>query len=146
MAGTGATRVTAQAPHRRALVALLGGTAVAAAGGAAQLVAGVATPPDEDLPPGLTTWVVPGGWLLGSVAVPCGLAAWLAWRGSPRAPVAAVVAAGALAVELLVQVPYVGTNPLQAVMGGVAVGVTALALDARRHGWRAGHRPARPHR
>jgi len=35
-------------------------------------------------------------------------------------------------VELLVQIPFVGLDPLQAVMGAVALAVLTLATRARR--------------
>ena len=74
-------------PHRAALVALNGLTAVAATAGAVQLVAGVATPPDSDLPWPLTGWTLPGLWLLLTVALPTGAAGGLPWRRAPSAPV-----------------------------------------------------------
>ena len=111
----------------RALAAVAGLTSVAAWIGAAQLVLGVYTPPVSDLEPlGLQSWLVPGLWLAASVAVPCLVVAVMAGRRSPRTGWAALVAAGLLAVELAVQVPFVGLDPLQAVMGTVAVVVAAL--------------------
>ena len=47
-----------------------------------------------------------------------------------------LVASGLLGVELVVQIPFVGTNPLQAVFGAVAVGLAAVAIRSRRLGWR----------
>ena len=91
----------------------------------------------DDLEPlGLTSWVLPGIWLFASVAVPCVTASVLALRRRPTAPLAAVAAGGLLAVELLVQIPFVGLNPLQALFGLVAVALVGLGLDARRRGWR----------
>jgi hypothetical protein len=57
-----------------------------------------------------------------------------AWR---RAPLAAAVltASGALGVELLMQIPFLGPSLLQAVYGAFAVGLGGLALRARRAGW-----------
>ena len=49
-----------------------------------------------------------------------------------RAPLAALVAAGLLLVELAVQIPFVGLDPLQAVMGTVALAMLTLAWLARR--------------
>src|SRR4249920_722525 len=75
-------------PFRRTMVAVetlvgLGGLA-----GSIQLLAGVATPPVSVLRPlGLSSWTLPAGWLFLSVALPSGLAAWLAWRRSRWAPV-----------------------------------------------------------
>lgn len=111
---------------------------VAAAGlaGAIQLGTGTFTPPVSDIESlGLTSWVVPGVWLFASVAVPSGAAAWLAWRRSPTAPTAVLIASGLLGVELLVQIPFVGPSALQAVLGTAAVGLGGLAFHARRHGW-----------
>ena len=106
--------------------------ALGAIGGAVQLVTGTAVPPVEDLEPlGLTSWVLPGVWLFASVAVPSTVAAWLAWRRSPHAPTAVLVASALLAVELLVQIPFVGPSVLQAVMGTVAIVLAVLALAAR---------------
>lgn len=122
-------------PHRRTLLGIEVLVSLAALEGAGQLALGVATPPDADLPGSLGSWLLPGLWLLSSVAVPSGLAAWLLLRRSSRAPAAVLLAAAALAVELLVQIPFVGPSLLQAVLGCVAVGSVALALDARRRGW-----------
>lgn len=106
--------------------------AVGAVGGTVQLVTGTAAPPVDDLEPlGLTSWVLPGVWLFASVAVPSTLAAWLAWRRSSHAPTAVLVASALLAVELLVQIPFVGPSVLQAVFGTVAIVLAVLALAAR---------------
>ncbi|WP_298460798.1 hypothetical protein [uncultured Cellulomonas sp.] len=111
--------------------------AVAGLGGAAALVAGLGTPPVAAIAPlGLSSWVLPGVWLAGTVAVPSGAAALLAARRSPHAPDVVLLAAGALAVELVVQVPFIGPHPLQAVFGAAAVTLAALGSDARRRGWR----------
>jgi hypothetical protein len=107
--------------------------ALGGAAGAVQLVTGTFTPPVSDLAPlGLTSWVLPGLWLFASVAVPWSFAALLAWRRSPRAPLAVLVACGLLVLELLVQIPFVGPSALQAVMGSVAVVLGVLAVRARR--------------
>lgn len=122
-------------PHRRTLTAVLALLALAGAAGAGQLVVGVSTPPVEDLEPlGLTTWVLPGIWLLVSVAVPSAVAAVATWQRRGRATDLALLAAGLLAVELVVQIPFVGPSPLQAVLGVVAALVAWLAVDARRAG------------
>ena len=106
--------------------------AVGAVGGTVQLITGTAAPPVEDLEPlGLTSWVLPGLWLFASVAVPSTVAAWLAWRRSPRAPAAVIMASALLAVELLVQIAFVGPSVLQAVFGTVAIVLAGLALVAR---------------
>ena len=110
--------------------------AVGAVGGAVQLITGTAVPPIDDLEPlGLTSWVLPGVWLFASVAVPSTVAAWLAWQRSSHAPIAVLVASTLLAVELLVQIPFVGPSMLQVVLGTVAIALapapaTALALPA----------------
>jgi hypothetical protein len=41
------------------------------------------------------------------------------------------------AIEVIVQIPFIGPNPLQAVFGSMAVAIGALALRARQAGWRA---------
>lgn len=106
--------------------------ALGAIGGTLQLITGTAAPPVEDLEPlGLTSWVLPGAWLFASVAVPSTVAAWLAWRRSPHAPMAVLVASALLAVELLVQIPFVGPSVLQAVFGLIAIVLVALAIVAR---------------
>jgi hypothetical protein len=105
---------------------------VGALSGTLQLLTGTATPPVEDLEPlGLTSWVLPGLWLFASVAVPSTVAAWLAWRRSLHAPTAVLVASALLAVELLVQIPFVGPSLFQAVFGTVAIVLAVLALVAR---------------
>jgi hypothetical protein len=71
-----------------------------------------------------------------SVALPSGLAAWLAWRRSVWAPTAALVASALLAIELLVQIPFLGPSILQVIFGAVAVGMAVVSLLARRAGWR----------
>jgi hypothetical protein len=40
-----------------------------------------------------------------------------------------------MAFEVLVQIPFLGRSPLQAVVGGTAVGLALLARRARRSGW-----------
>lgn len=118
---------------RRPIIGLSTATATAALVGAVQLATGTFTPPVSDLEGlGLDTWLLPGLWLALSVAVPCGVAALLAFRRSPSAGNATVVAAGLLAVELLVQVPFVGADALQVVMGLVAVLLAVMGVAARR--------------
>ena len=132
-AGTTATR-----PHRRTLAAAELVLAVAGTAGAVQLATNFVTPPVSDLDPlGLSSWTLPGVWLFGTVAVPSAVAGWLTWRGAEGAPIAVLVASGLLAVELLVQIPFVGGSALQVVFGSAAAGLAWLALDARRRGWRA---------
>jgi hypothetical protein len=123
-------------PHRTVFVIAESLVAIGGLAGAVQLMSGTYTPPVSDLEPlGLKSWKLPGAWLFASVAIPSGTAAWLAWRRSPAAPTAVLVANGLLAVELAVQIPFVGPSALQAVFGSVALGMSALAVDSRRQGW-----------
>jgi hypothetical protein len=69
-------------------------------------------------------------WLTASVAVPSATAAYLAWRRSPAAPKAVLAASALLGIELLVQIPFLGVNGLQAAM--TLIGGTAATLA-----WRA---------
>lgn len=124
-------------PHRNLFVVGEGLLAIAGFAGAAQLATGTSTPPVSDLEPlGLSSWVLPGVWLGASVGVPAAGAAFLAWRRSPHAPTAVLLASGLLAVELAVQIPFIGPSPLQGVFGTVAVTMAGLAINARRRGWR----------
>ncbi|MDP1878331.1 MAG: hypothetical protein Q8M17_12320 [Actinomycetota bacterium] len=124
-------------PHRMMFVVAESLIAVGGVAGAVQLITDTATPPVSDIEPlGLTSWVVPGVWLFASVGVPAGTAAWLAWRRSPNAPVAVLVASGLLGVELAVQIPFIGPSVLQAVFGTAAIGMAGLAIHARHRGWR----------
>jgi hypothetical protein len=117
---------------RWVFVILEGLIAIGGLAGTWQLINGTFAPPVEDLEPlGLTSWVLPGVWLFASVAVPSTVAAWLAWRRSPYAPTAVIVASALLAVELLVQIPFVGPSVLQAVFGTLAIVLAGLALVAR---------------
>ena len=124
-------------PHRMVFVVAESLVAVGGLAGAVQLVTGTFVPPVSDIERlGLKSWRLPGVWLLASVAVPSGAAAWLAWRRSPAAPEAVLVASGLLAVELLVQLPLVAPSALQAVFGSTSAGLAGLAVHARRLGWR----------
>jgi hypothetical protein len=93
-------------------------------------------------PLGLSSWTLPAGWLFLSVAVPSGLAAWLAWRRSLWAPPAVLLASALLATELLVQIPFLGFSVLQLIFGAVAIGMAVVGLLAWRAGWWPGRRPA----
>jgi hypothetical protein len=119
-------------PYRRAIVALGGLTALSGWIGTWQLVAGVATPPDGDLPPGLDSWVLPGLWLCATVAVPWTVAVLLEWRRCDLAPLAVLVACTTLAVELAVQVPFLGFSVLQLVFVLAAVALGEMAQETRR--------------
>lgn len=122
-------------PLRRTFIGAESALAVAGAAGAVQLAAGVATPPVESLPFGLRSWVLPGAWLFATVAVPSASAAVLAWRRSPRTPTAVLVGSALLGVELVVQIPFVGPSPLQAVFGAAAIGLAGAGIYAKRTGW-----------
>jgi Wax ester synthase-like Acyl-CoA acyltransferase domain len=103
--------------------------------GSIQLLAGAATPPVSALGPlGLSIWRLPAAWLFLSVAVPSGLAAWLAWRRSVWTAPAVLLASTLLATELLVQIPFLGLSMLQLIFGGVAAGMAIVGLLARRAG------------
>jgi len=52
------------------------------------------------------------------------------------APTAALLASALLAIELVVQIPFLGLSILQVIFGGVAVGMAVVSLLARRAGWR----------
>jgi len=127
-------------PFRRTMLVVetlvgLGGLA-----GSIQLLAGVATPPVSVLSPlGLASWTLPAGWLFLTVALPSGLAAWLAWRRYPWAPVAVLVASALLATELLFQIPFLGFSVLQLIFCTVAIGMGVVAFLARRAGWWPAH-------
>jgi len=104
--------------------------------GTAQLLTGTFTPPVGALEPiGLSSWMLPGLWLFATVTVPSAGAAMLAWRRSPLAPPVVLLASATLALELLVQIPFLGLSVLQAVFGTIAIVMAALALRARRAGW-----------
>ena len=123
-------------PFRRTMAVVETLVGVSGLAGSIQLLARVATPPLSVLSPlGLASWTLPAGWLLLTVALPSGLAAWLAWRRSPWAPVAVLVASALLATELLFQIPFLGFSVLQLIFGTVAIGMAVVAFLARRAGW-----------
>lgn len=136
----GDPRVTAAAirtsyPFRRTIVVVESLVGLGGLAGSIQLLAGVATPPVSVLSPlGLSSWALPAGWLFLSVAVPSGLAAWLAWRCSIWAAPAVLLASTLLATELLVQIPFLGFSVLQLIFGAVAIGMAVVGLLARRTG------------
>ena len=142
MSGTNATpdaaRITIRHfPFRRTMVVVESLVGLAGLAGSIQLLSGVATPSASVLSPlGLSSWTLPAGWLFLTVALPSGLAAWLAWRRSPWAPVAVLVASALLATELLFQIPFLGFSVLQLIFGTVAVGMAVVAFSARKAGWR----------
>lgn len=129
-------------PFRRTIVAVETLVGLGGLVGSIQLLAGVATPPVSVLSPmGLSSWTLPAGWLFLSVAVPSGLAAWLAWRGSVWAPPAVLLASALLATELLVQIPFLGFSMLQLIFGAIAIGMAVVGLLALRAGWWPRRRP-----
>lgn len=124
-------------PLRRTLLLGEGAVSAAAAVGVLQLLAGIATPPPESLPPGLGDWTLPALWLFGTVTVPSAAAAYLAFRRSARAPQVALAATCLLLLEVIVQIPFLGLNVLQPVVALAGLGLAWTALRARRLGWDA---------
>jgi hypothetical protein len=124
-------------PYRRTFVVVELLLAVCGAAGAVQLGAGLSTPPPSDLRVlGLTSWVLPGIWLLLTVAVPAAVAATLALRRSYLTPTAVTASGLLLALELLVQIPFIGLSVLQLIFGTVAFGLIVLGIRADGR-WRA---------
>jgi hypothetical protein len=131
-----APTVSTHFPFRRTMAVVEALVGLGGLAGSIQLLAGVATPPVSVLSPlGLSSWTLPAGWLFLTVALPSGLAAWLAWRRSRWAPVAVMVASALLATELLFQIPFLGFSVLQLIFGTVAIGMAAVAFLARKAGW-----------
>jgi hypothetical protein len=123
-------------PLRRTIVVVQTLVSLGGLAGSIQLLAGAATPPVSALSPlGLSSWRLPAAWLFLSVAVPSGLAAWLAWRRSVWTAPAVLLASTLLAIELLVQLPFLGFSTLQLIFGAVAIGMAIVGLLARRAGW-----------
>jgi hypothetical protein len=115
--------------------------ALGAWSGVYQLWTGTFAPPVSDLEPlGLDSWRLPAVWLLVSVAIPATVALLSALERRPWTPLAVLVMASLLVVEVLVQIPFVGPSVLQLVMGSVAVVLGGLAVAAGRRGdWAGGH-------
>lgn len=134
---------TTPGPLRAVFVGVEGLVGMAAVAGTGQLLADIATPPDKDLPFGWQDWTVPGVWLFATVALPSLLAAALALRASRWTADAVIGASTALAVEVLVQIPFVGPSILQLICGAVAIVMAVLAWRVRP-GWRATSRACRP--
>ena len=123
-------------PLRRTIVVVESLVSLGGLAGSIQLLAGAATPPVSALSPlGLSSWRLPAAWLFLTVAVPSGLAALLAWRRSVWTAPAVLLASTLLAIELLVQLPFLGFNTLQLIFGTVAIGMAIVGLLARRAGW-----------
>lgn len=136
MATKKAPTVKINLPFRRTMIVVESLVGLGGLAGSVQLLAGVATPPVSVLRPlGLSSWTIPAGWLFVSVVLPSAVAAWLAWRRSPWAPVAVLVASALLATELFVQIPFLGLSFLQLILGTVAIGMAVVGLLARRAGW-----------
>ena len=125
-----------QAPFRKTFTVIESLVAVGGVMGTVQLLTGTFTPPVSVLEPiGLSSWALPGLWLFGTVVLPSVTAAVLAWKRSPYAPLVVLLASATLALELLVQIPFLGPSLLQAVFGTIAIGMAILALRARNAGW-----------
>ena len=130
------TAIRRRGPFRRTFVATESLVAVGGVMGTIQLLTGTFTPPVSVLEPiGLSSWVLPGLWLFGTVVLPSATAAVLAWRRSAYAPPVVLLASATLALELLVQIPFLGPSVLQAIFGTTAIGMAILALRARNAGW-----------
>jgi hypothetical protein len=124
--------VTPSRRHRWSMIGIESAMAVFGLGGGIMLMSGNQTPPVAALAPlGLSSWVLPGVWLIASVAVPSAAAAYLAWRGSPAAAKAVLAASALLGVELLVQIPFLGVNGLQVAMALIGGTAADLAWRAR---------------
>ncbi len=135
-ATTQATTIGRGGPFRKTFVAIETVVALGGVMGTVQLLTGTFTPPVSVLESiGLSSWVLPGLWLFGTVVIPSATAAVLAWRCSPYAPPVVLLASATLALELLVQIPFLGPSVLQAVFGTTAIGMAILADRARRSGW-----------
>jgi hypothetical protein len=130
------TTTSRSAPFRKTFVAIESVLALGGVLGTVQLLTGTFTPPVSVLEPiGLSSWVLPGLWLFGTVVVPSATAAVLAWRSSPYTPPVVLLGSATLALELLVQIPFLGPSLLQAIFGTIAIGMAILADRARRSGW-----------
>ena len=128
--------MTLARPFRRTFAVVEGFTAAGGVMGSVMLISGTGTPPVSVLQPvGLTSWVLPGLWLFATAAAPSAVAAVLAWRRSEWAPPVVLLASATLAIELLVQIPFLGPSWLQVLFGAVAISMTTLAMRAKRAGW-----------
>lgn len=125
-------------PFRRTFVAADGLIAASGLAGTVMLLTNTYVPDVSALRSlGLHSWTLPGLWLFASVAAPSALASLLAARRHERAPEAVMLASTLLVVELVVQLPFLGFDPLQPIMGVPALVLAGLAVRARRDGWRA---------
>lgn len=124
-------------PGRATFVVVESIVAIGGLSGAVQLATGTYAPPVSDLEPlGLTSWKLPAVWLFATTALPAGAAAWWAFRRAPIAAWAVLLASATLALELVVQIPFVGPSILQAVFGAVSVTLAVLARRSVAGGWR----------
>ena len=131
-------------PFRKTFVVIESLVALGGVTGTLPLLTGTFTPPVSILQPiGLSSWALPGLWLFGTVVVPSTAAAVLAWRRSAYTAPAVLLGSTTLALELLVQIPFLGPSILQAVFATIAIAMAILADRARRSGWWP--RAARPH-
>ena len=123
---------------RRIFIPVEAVVALGAVSGTWQLWTGTYAPPVSALEPlGLESWRLPAVWLLCSVGIRSTVALVAAVRRHPRTPDVVLGASALLLVEVTVQIPFVGPSTLQAVFGGLALGLGGLALVARRRGsWR----------
>jgi hypothetical protein len=119
-------------PFRRAMGVIETVLAIAAGVGVVQLAAGIATPPDAQLPPGLHSWAIPAVWLFATVFLPSTAAAVALFNRARSAPDLVLVATVALGAELVVQIPFLGWSWLQLVVGIAAVAAAVLAWRARQ--------------
>lgn len=118
---------------RTAFLVLEGLLALGGLAGSVQLFTDTYAPPVSALEPlGLTSWRIPAFWLFGTVVVPSVAAAVLAWARSPLTPRAVLLGCATLALELGVQIPFLGPSVLQAVCGSACLVLAALALRGRR--------------
>lgn len=107
--------------------------AIGALAGTWQLWDGTFAPPVSDLEPlGLDSWRLPAVWLFVSVAAPSLVALYAAATDRTWAPYAVLVASVLLVVEVTVQIPFVGPSILQAVFGGLALVLGAVAVVSLR--------------
>ena len=127
-------------PFRRTFVVAEGLIAVSGVAGTIMLFTNTFVPDVSALRSlGLHSWTLPGIWLFVSVVAPSVVASWRAARRLRRAPEAVMLASALLVVELVVQLPFLGFDPLQPIMGVPALILAGLAVRARRDGW---HPPA----
>lgn len=105
--------------------------AAAATVGVVQLLADVGAPPDSDIPFGLHSWIWPAIWLLVMVLLPSAHAAFALLRRWGSGPALVLMASALLAVELLVQIPFVGPSWLQLGVGLLGASAATMAVRAR---------------